>query len=107
MELAANFGDQYGHHLFRRNLRRVHDRESAEDRQRGFRRSFNVTAGSPADGCRLPAPPRFGSEAPDRGMVLIGIRIEADDDLVGGDFRDDGRHFSADVPDGARRVRIV
>ena len=104
MELAAHCGDLHGHYFLCRHFCRLLYRKASAPGQRCARCASDARAA--ADGRGLSAAARVRPQARHRRVGARNVRRQDGHDLVVGHLCHGGRHLPADVPHGARRVRV-
>ena len=106
MELAAHCGALHGHYFLCRHFCRLLYRKASAPGQRCARCASDAAARAAADGRGLSAAARVRPQARHRRVDARNVRRQDGHDLVVGHLCHGGRHLPADVPHGARRVRV-
>ena len=106
MELAAHCGDLHGRYFLCRHFCRLLYRKASAPGQRCARCASDAAARAAADGRGLSAAARVRPQARHRRVGARNVRRQDGHDMVVGHLCHGGRHLPADVPHGARRVRV-
>ena len=106
MEFAAYCGDLHGRYFLCRHFCRLLHCEAPATRQGCARRDPDAAARAAAYGRGLSSAARVWPQARRRRVGARNVRRQDGHDLVVGHLCHGGRHLPADVPHGARRVRV-